>query len=235
MLTICNFGDTDCDGMNDQWELDHFGSLDNDGTGDTDGDGISDLDEFLDGTDPTVAVEVTLKAGYNMIAVTEDPSHQRTLGEWHERLGGSGYIEKLGAFNPTAGSIVEFEPGSTANEDYTLLGGEGIIVYAAQDHRFFFADKVCVDIDLRAGINLVGLVCAPDGYTAFDLLERLGMENAASIQRYDTVTGGFQTVGYSEYGQLNGENFTIVTGEAYFLQMHNAVIDFIFDLNVSQK
>nr|WP_320192691.1 dockerin type I domain-containing protein [uncultured Desulfobacter sp.] len=53
VLTICNIDDSDCDGMNDQWELDHFGTLDRDGTGDYDGDGISDLDEYLNGTDPT--------------------------------------------------------------------------------------------------------------------------------------------------------------------------------------
>nr|WP_320192685.1 putative Ig domain-containing protein [uncultured Desulfobacter sp.] len=50
--TICSLDDTDCDGMNDEWELEHFGTLDRDGTGDYDGDGISDLDEYLNGTDP---------------------------------------------------------------------------------------------------------------------------------------------------------------------------------------
>ncbi len=46
--------DTDGDGLDDDWERQHFGSLDRDGTGDFDGDGISDLQEYLDGTDPTM-------------------------------------------------------------------------------------------------------------------------------------------------------------------------------------
>jgi Tol biopolymer transport system component len=45
--------DSDGDGMDDQWELDHFGTLARDGTGDYDGDGASDLAEYLAGTDPT--------------------------------------------------------------------------------------------------------------------------------------------------------------------------------------
>src|SRR5690625_7703294 len=35
--------------------MEHFGSLDWDGTGDFSGNGSSDLQEFLEGTDPTVA------------------------------------------------------------------------------------------------------------------------------------------------------------------------------------
>ena len=54
LITVTGFNpDADDDGMDDQWELDNFGTLDRDGTGDFDGDGISDLDEFLNGTDPT--------------------------------------------------------------------------------------------------------------------------------------------------------------------------------------
>jgi hypothetical protein len=45
--------DSDGDGMDDQWELDYFGTLARDGTGDFDGDGATDLFEFLTGTDPT--------------------------------------------------------------------------------------------------------------------------------------------------------------------------------------
>jgi Tol biopolymer transport system component len=45
--------DADADGLDDQWELDHFGNLDRDGAGDFDGDGDSDGREFMTGTDPT--------------------------------------------------------------------------------------------------------------------------------------------------------------------------------------
>ncbi len=44
--------DKDNDGMDDDWELEHFGSLERDGTADYDNDGKTDLEEFLDETDP---------------------------------------------------------------------------------------------------------------------------------------------------------------------------------------
>jgi len=45
--------DTDLDGMDDDWEIAYFGTLDRDGTADFDGDGQTDRQEFLAGTDPT--------------------------------------------------------------------------------------------------------------------------------------------------------------------------------------
>ena len=54
-ITVNPFDDTDGDGMNDAWEMEHFGTLERDGTGDFDGDGRTDLQEFTDGTEPTVA------------------------------------------------------------------------------------------------------------------------------------------------------------------------------------
>jgi hypothetical protein len=46
-------GDTDSDGLPDDWELAYFNTLGRDGTGDYDGDGQSDRAEWLSGTDPT--------------------------------------------------------------------------------------------------------------------------------------------------------------------------------------
>ena len=44
--------DSDGDGMDDSWEILHFGDLSHDETTDTDGDGLTDYQEFVDGTDP---------------------------------------------------------------------------------------------------------------------------------------------------------------------------------------
>jgi uncharacterized membrane protein len=45
--------DSDGDNLDDQWELDHFGDLDQDAPDDYDWDGYSDLEEFKGETDPT--------------------------------------------------------------------------------------------------------------------------------------------------------------------------------------
>jgi len=50
--TLDSPGDSDDDGLPDDWEIDNFGNLDQDGTSDLDGDGLGNLDEFNAGTDP---------------------------------------------------------------------------------------------------------------------------------------------------------------------------------------
>lgn len=44
--------DSDNDGLDDAWEMEHFGSLDKNGTEDSDNDGLSDLDEYRHGSEP---------------------------------------------------------------------------------------------------------------------------------------------------------------------------------------
>jgi len=45
-------GDSDGDGLDDDWELAYFGTLARDGTGDFDGGGQTDLAEYRAGTNP---------------------------------------------------------------------------------------------------------------------------------------------------------------------------------------
>jgi len=54
-IRVNTLNDTDGDGMDDNWEKQHFGDLSHDGTADSDGDGYTDLQEYLNGTDPNVA------------------------------------------------------------------------------------------------------------------------------------------------------------------------------------
>ena len=55
LIAVSGITDSDGDGMDDAWEILHFGDLSKDGSLDTDGDGVTDLQEYLNGTDPNFA------------------------------------------------------------------------------------------------------------------------------------------------------------------------------------
>ena len=50
--------DIDADGMTDTWEITHFSNLERNGSGDYNNNGTTDLQEFLNGTDPTVSNDI---------------------------------------------------------------------------------------------------------------------------------------------------------------------------------
>lgn len=102
-----------------------------------------------------------------------------------------------------------------------------MIVYALSDHNFYFADNVCVNIDLSAGTNLVGFACPPVDYSAFDLLNAFGSLNVSSVQRYNSETGAFETASFDQSGKTAGIDFPIVPGEGYFVFMKQGVSGFV--------
>lgn len=88
--------DRDGDGMDDAWEIEHFGDLSRDGTGDFDGDGITDKDEFLRDADPTVAelapAEPQLaKPAYGAEVTSLMPTLQVTNGAHDANIGSVDY------------------------------------------------------------------------------------------------------------------------------------------------
>ena len=221
-IKVCSPYDTDCDGMDDEWEMEHFGTLDRDGTGDYDGDGISDLDEFLNGTPPAEFV-INITRGFNLISITEDTSLLPDIGNWLPVIGSSSEVEKVMAYDVQAQNFVSFIPESVENQEYTLRNGEGLIVYSFQDKEVGLTSVHCMSIDLEQGFNFTGFACAPDGYSAYQLLSDLGSANILNVQKYNFETGTFETAGFDAEGNIIGVDFPIVPGEGYFVYMSAAV------------
>ena len=70
-------GDSDNDGMDDDWEVAHFGDLNRDGAGDRDSDGQTDLQEFFGGTDPTNRSSIL-----RVLTITRLRGHSTTTVVW---------------------------------------------------------------------------------------------------------------------------------------------------------
>ncbi len=105
--------------------------------------------------------------------------------------------------------------------DFAIRQGEGYLVHAlAQKAVTFRGVPECIELSLVSGLNFVSVSCPPSGFSAYDLLALLGSDHeVASIRRYDPDTSTFQTVEYVS-GQPAGENFFIVNGEGYLIDLY---------------
>ena len=81
---------------------------------------------------------------------------------------------------------------------------------------------------MRQDNNPVGFAWPPDDYSAYDLLNALGADNVARLQRYNRDNGTFETAAFDmeNNGQKPGADFMITAGEGYIVNMKNEIEGF---------
>ena len=163
-------------------------------------------------------ITVPIYKGFNLISIPDDVSGNPDLRDWMPVIGDSTEIEKVMAYDDQTDEYITLIPDSPDNPGFILTNGEGLIVYAKQDKEAVFNSQHCTVLDLKKGHNLIGFGCPPDDYSAFELLIELGSENASSVQRYNPITGQFESAGFDENDQPVGVDFMIVPGEGYFIE-----------------
>ena len=201
---------------------------------DSDGDGVTNQEEVASKSDPfdqfsyPASGAVGTSGGFNLISLRGDleeilDNNNPTAFHVLNLLGDPDKIIRIQKINSALGLVKEarYEGAVPAGEDFSIAPGDGLIVYGKMDMVIPFTSIVCPALNLHAGANLVGFPCAASGLTAFQLLEKLGGEAAvSSVQRFNPATGRFDTAAYKN-GEPTGVDFSIVSGEGYFVFMNN--------------
>ncbi len=135
-LRVNPASDTDGDGMNDDWERQHFGHLDRDGAGDFDGDGISDLQEFLDDTDPQVGSGLTAPTVDSPLPGTEVTSLTPDLTLTNSVHAPTSIVEY--GFEIYADASFTDQVTSISNVAETPITTTGIVTLALSDNTAYY-------------------------------------------------------------------------------------------------
>jgi hypothetical protein len=182
----------------------------------------NDCDGAVDGNDSDcqTTINTHLDTGFNLVSAPADiPDAYTFLG----LIDSSGTkVDRIMRYDSNTGVVEEAyydENGNKGGDNFPMVPGEGIIVYVKEDMDIGLSQSSCPTIDLKVGMNWVGIPCEPDSKTAFSLLQSIGNETiVTSIQRFNTALGMFETAGYQN-GMTVGTNFPIKTGEWYFIYM----------------
>ena len=113
-------GDSDHDGMDDDWEMTYFGNLSHDGTADTDGDGLTDYQEFLAGTNPIDnnsllrCLTVATSAGGATIYWSAAPGHAYRI-EFKNSIDDPAWMTLVSSTSPSTQTASVVDPDASLN------------------------------------------------------------------------------------------------------------------------
>ncbi len=204
---------------------------------DPDNDGYTNEEELIANSNPfnpdstPGTTTINLYTGFNLISFPAEILYYENIYNLMEAMGSSNVISRMLIFDPDQQALDEVaydEAGQFYGENLALLSGQdlmGMIVYVKQDFDLTLTSKYCPSWELKAGTNLVGSPCVLPDLTVFLLLQKIGEDNAISIQRFNPDTGNFETASYLN-GEIMGIDFPIRAGEGYFIYMKQGVLGF---------
>lgn len=173
--------------------------------------------------------DIQLEQGFNMVGLGLDPANPMGAIDLLEMLGAA--AQEVKRLDATTGIYeVVTRAGLGFNGSNFPLGGlDSLIIKADVQSVAHVAGSwpAANTVNLLVGVNGLTIPAPPIGLDAYDLLGLIGNETAVSaIQRYNPVTGAFETAAYSG-GSLVGTNFTIEAGVSYQVHMRSDVLGFV--------
>ncbi|HEX4122219.1 MAG TPA: hypothetical protein VH619_16500, partial [Verrucomicrobiae bacterium] len=79
---------------------------------------------------------------------------------------------------------------------------------------------------LAAGANVFSYTGYPDAYTAYQLLQQVGLTNSPSVRMLDSESGRWR-VALAQNGGVVGDNFPIPNTAVLMIGVSNAVNQFV--------
>ncbi|MBI1921556.1 MAG: hypothetical protein HYS23_10825 [Geobacter sp.] len=170
-------------------------------------------------------IEAALAPGFNLVAAGgwlagQYPSASALIAAKGEELG----IERILSHDPLHNTYTE---AAGTGGDFTISKGAGLVVYAQKSGTLKLAESgETATYTLLLGTNQIGILTVPFGYSAYDMMKSVGLDNIQSVRRFDTETGAWQSVAVragASGDELVGLNFVINPGDGLMVTMKNRV------------
>jgi len=168
-------------------------------------------------------ITVDIMPGYNLIAVGQTlVDTHASAGNMLTALSGKAGLVNIGGYINVNNLYVE-----APSSDFGLTAGMGVVVYSESAGAIEVAAAgESAEYVLVAGTNYIGMLAVPYGYSAYDIMNSVGLENVQSIRRFDNKVGAWQTVA-TRTGpggfEIIGMNYVIRPGDGLIVTMKKRV------------
>ena len=169
-------------------------------------------------------ITVDLRRGFNLVAVGEKlATTYPTTSALIAAVPNGIVIDKVVAYNGQTGAFLDTSTGA----DIALQKGMAIGLYASANGSLEIADSGEAGLyTLLPGMNYLGMLAMPNGYTSYGMLASIGFDKVQSVRRFNSQTGLWETASVRDNGGTKvpaGANFTIRQGDGLIVIMNSRV------------
>ena len=183
--------------------------------------------DFITNSLNVSGVSIVLKPGKNYFSYPVSVPEGLTSFELIAFLGDSLEINSIERLNPLTNLFerTSYYKGVPSGENFPISHGVGYIVFSdKQKVVTFLGTPDCKSVDLKKGLNIIGVSCSSSNFSGYDLLRAIGDErDVKSIRSHvPSSNNDYQLVEYVE-GNPSGDDFNIVNGKAYIVEMFSEI------------
>ena len=173
-------------------------------------------------------VEVSINPGYNLIAAGDLLAQTYpTASALIDGIRSDMAVNRMMMYDSLHGSALEMVDGQTSGTDFAVTPGIGLVLYAGASGSLETASGgESLTYTLLPGMNQIGVIRAPFGYRAYDLMNSVGLGNIQSVRRFNSGSGSWDTASVRQSGGVNqivGVNFPIYSGDGLIITMKQRV------------
>lgn len=164
---------------------------------------------------------------HNTVVITPDLATRynsafKLLAAWNAAANVLSVTHYNALTSPPSSQTATWNNGAATGTDFPVTAGDFLWIRFAEAHMLDLGATTAAPVNLAAGKNVLSYQAFPVGYSAYDFVQAVGMNNIAAVRMLDPLAGVWRTLEIRD-GAPVGPNFAIPRVTALLLDMKTPV------------